>query len=328
MLSLVNNVAADCTSKNEICIEPGGIREIGGIKVSKPCWKYQYVIDCKIDSKNDCNKIDINHCNLVNTECVNHINEGKKYCANTRHDYFCSQSVTYTEMRSELIPDLDDEISRKKLLCSSYCLDGNCYNAKKAKIEPNDEMANAIASLQMLVDVRNGLIDKNTLTFDIFKGNALHCTNKITNYTKCCSNSGWAKDIGLAKCRPEEILLAKEHKLGKCIYLGEVHGDSEIFGHSIIRKKQYCCYPNVLSKTIQIGARKQLGKDFGTAEYPNCSGLTLDDIQNIDFSKIDFTEFFNRDLAPRIKEYDIHHQQELIKRSMPKLGNGKSANSN
>ena len=48
----------------------------------------------------------------------------------------------------------------------------------------------------------------------------------------------------------------------------------------------------MLDKVIQVQGRKQLGRRFvksdGTAD---CGGFSLEEIQKIDFNKIDFTEF-------------------------------------
>ena len=52
----------------------------------------------------------------------------------------------------------------------------------------------------------------------------------------------------------------------------------------------YCCFKNKLMRVIQEQGRAQLGLTFGTPKEPDCRGLTIEEIQKIDFSKIDWRE--------------------------------------
>jgi conjugal transfer mating pair stabilization protein TraN len=47
----------------------------------------------------------------------------------------------------------------------------------------------------------------------------------------------------------------------------------------------------MLDKVVQVQGRKQLGINFGSGGSPNCRGLTLEEIQRIDWEQVDFTEF-------------------------------------
>lgn len=309
---------ADCITIQESCLEPGVEREVHGIFVSRDCWKYKYTKECDdIPSQNDCDTIDPNYCDLAIEECATYRNEGgRDYCINFKKTYVCQQEVQYEERHTELIIDKDDEIGRKSLLCKELCLDGSCL--KPHKTEANDELASSIAQLQMLTEVKKGLSNQENLSFDIFKGEVKNCSSKVTDYSKCCNNSGWAKNIGLVSCKPEEIQLAEDNKKGKCIYLGKICVDKKL-GACMVQKKRYCCYPNILSKAIQIGARAQLGIDFGNAESPNCGGLSIEQLSAVDFSQVDFSEFFNREIASRIKDYSISDQQDLMRNAFPSL---------
>ena len=48
-----------------------------------------------------------------------------------------------------------------------------------------------------------------------------------------------------------------------------------------------------MARIIQVEGRKQLGIAWGDKKNPDCRALTLEEIQRIDFSKIDFSELFN-----------------------------------
>ena len=54
-----------------------------------------------------------------------------------------------------------------------------------------------------------------------------------------------------------------------------------------------CCFTSKLSRIIQEAGHSQLGISWGTAENPSCRALTLDEVQKMDFSKINFNEAFD-----------------------------------
>ncbi|KJV52296.1 type-1V conjugative transfer system mating pair stabilization family protein [Orientia tsutsugamushi str. Gilliam] len=58
------------------------------------------------------------------------------------------------------------------------------------------------------------------------------------------------------------------------------------------RKSTYCCFQSKLARIFQEEARKQLKIDFGTPECPKCRGLTVEELQKVDFTKINMDELF------------------------------------
>ncbi len=73
-----------------------------------------------------------------------------------------------------------------------------------------------------------------------------------------------------------------------CIDVGRE--DIKKAGVKIGTKHYYCCFGNMLEKTIQVQARKQLKLSFGSGGHPDCRGLTLEELGRVDFSKMDFKE--------------------------------------
>jgi conjugal transfer mating pair stabilization protein TraN len=55
--------------------------------------------------------------------------------------------------------------------------------------------------------------------------------------------------------------------------------------------KSHCCYNSRLARIINEQGRAQLGKAWGSAESPNCSGFTQAEFAALDFSRIDLSEF-------------------------------------
>lgn len=100
----------------------------------------------------------------------------------------------------------------------------------------------------------------------------------------------------------------------------------------------YCCFQSPFVRILQEQGKKQLGRGFGTAEDPECSGMTVDELQKLDFSAINFSELYQDIFASannntpaikgvtdalqtemgRIKESLDRHEETKIKGQHPK----------
>ena len=58
------------------------------------------------------------------------------------------------------------------------------------------------------------------------------------------------------------------------------------------KKTSFCCFGSKLLKAFQEQGRAQIGMGWGDAEHPLCRGFTIEEIQRIDFSKLDLREVF------------------------------------
>jgi hypothetical protein len=126
-----------------------------------------------------------------------------------------------------------------------------------------------------------------------FVGKNWQCRDVILGFDNCCKDSGWGQSIGLAGCNKQEKQLgqAKEKKL--CHYVGEYCSKKQkITGICLEHKKSYCCFDSMLSRIIQEQGRVQIGLSFGDPDSADCSGLSASELQRIDFSKIDFSEYY------------------------------------
>ena len=309
-----------CVDQIGKCLDEPGTKKriIDKMVVEKGCWKYGYVKTCnKISSKNDCKKIDLEKFNLTKDECLTNTKLGERsFCLNLKKTFTHIYKVSETVYNSELVIDPDNKEVVKDLLCGALCLDGNCSSVFKDVQGVNNEMGKSIAQLEMLSQIKKGMIDHNTLKFDIFSATPRRCHNKTRVHSNCCNESGWFKSAGLVKCSPEVKVLASESRKGRCEYIGK-YCAKKVLGVCIRETKSYCCFPTILAKTIHRGARDQLGKTLGSAKYPRCGGLTLEEIEKIDFSLIDFKEFFNSEVKPMMKNYSTKDNENLIKRSFP-----------
>ena len=93
------------------------------------------------------------------------------------------------------------------------------------------------------------------------------------------------------KCEEAELQLAIKREIRSCTYIGEYCATSLGFG-CIEQRRAYCCYNSPLSRIINEQAIPQLGQTFGTPETPECTGLTVAEVQALDWTRIDLSEWY------------------------------------
>lgn len=93
-------------------------------------------------------------------------------------------------------------------------------------------------------------------------------------------------------CEQDEILTAMKRKADLCHYVGSYCG-AKAFGACVKKVESQCCYISKLAKIVNVGGREQLGRDWGTPENPSCEGFTAQELESLDFSKLDLAEFYD-----------------------------------
>ncbi|MFE8032857.1 conjugal transfer mating pair stabilization protein TraN [Thiohalocapsa marina] len=91
-------------------------------------------------------------------------------------------------------------------------------------------------------------------------------------------------------CEEEEFELGAKRALRSCHYVGS-YCDSEVLGICIQKQKAFCCYNSPLARIINEQAYPQLGRSWGEAEQPDCRGLSLQELERLDWSQIDLSEW-------------------------------------
>ncbi|MGR5283643.1 conjugal transfer protein TraN, partial [Photobacterium damselae] len=71
-----------------------------------------------------------------------------------------------------------------------------------------------------------------------------------------------------------------------------------------------------MTRIIQEQGKKQLGLGFGSKKHPDCQGFTPEQLQHVDFSKIDMSEFYG-DLEANM---ELPNMQEIQDRINDKYG--------
>ena len=296
-----------CTDRGKKILDAAGnpaSRGPTGIEITRDCWNYAYQKTCVIPSKDNCNKLA--HCYWIrDVLCLLHDRYGN--CVNVKKEFNCKTWIPVTKKNEYGVTKFKDKQGEPgNMVCRGVpCLDGNCLDKSYMT---NGEMMDSLSKLATASEMKrkngNGGIS-------LFAGKARHCTKKTAKYSNCCQEvgKGWGKKIG-AHCSKDEKNLAELRGKNLCVYVGkEKRGKLKA-----VVKHRYCCFANLLERIVQNQGRRQIGKNFGTPKSVDCSGLTIEDIQKIDFSRIDFSEFIE----------DVKKQFAVGDRKLPNTDDVKS----
>lgn len=267
-----------CSDAGKYCIS-SGTRTVQGFEVHRDCWEWAYNKTCNYPSKNDCAK-HVNCYSLGQVDCI--LRDRMGNCVNIKKEFSCKRyEPTYIESETVRYGSEDRE-GEEALVCEGIaCIDGNCIDKS---YEMDTDMVSSISQLSAMSQGKN-----SDAGFKIFEGQGRNCGKKAAGYCSCCNiyPKGWGKKIG-AKCSKEEVLLSELRSKNLCVYVGKEK--KRKLKVVYMTKHHFCCFSNILEKTIQVQARKQLGMNFGSGGSPNCRGLTLEELSRVDFSKMDFSE--------------------------------------
>jgi conjugal transfer mating pair stabilization protein TraN len=101
----------------------------------------------------------------------------------------------------------------------------------------------------------------------------------------------------LSQCNKAESLAALKEGAHLCHAIGTWCSECfRVLGHCVScieRSTGKCCFNSRLARMINEQGRQQLGLGWGTPERPACDGFTVGDLQRLDFSRMDLTEFYD-----------------------------------
>lgn len=98
----------------------------------------------------------------------------------------------------------------------------------------------------------------------------------------------------MMKCTEDEQVLSLKRGTNLCVQADRWCSQKEPLVGCVRHSQSYCCYNSLLAKAINVQGRAQVGRPIGGGQgSPDCSGLTLDEMQRIDFSRVDFSEFIS-----------------------------------
>ena len=173
-----------------------------------------------------------------------------------------------------------------------FCVGADCETVRPRS---NTGFVDAATRLNMATELGGDAFDRGSLRF--FAGTRKACHIHLFGLVNCCSNSGAL--IGLADCSPEEVELAQERNAGNTHYLGRYCSRRTLFGICIRRSRAWCVFGSKLGRILQQQGRAQLG-----IPWSDCRGLTVAEIEGIDFESLDLSEFA-RDLMDASSEPSV-----------------------
>ncbi|MEZ5934846.1 MAG: conjugal transfer protein TraN [Alphaproteobacteria bacterium] len=88
----------------------------------------------------------------------------------------------------------------------------------------------------------------------------------------------------------DDVATAAHDDARNCLFVGS-QCTEDSFGACISRDRVLCCFNSPLGRLAQESTVPQFGRDFGSAELPNCRGLTSAEIQNFDWAGLDLDQW-------------------------------------
>ncbi|EJC3639238.1 type-F conjugative transfer system mating-pair stabilization protein TraN [Salmonella enterica] len=287
----------DGVLKDTECTEPGGTKT--GVMEGKPwsitqsCWAYRDKYVTQSADNGTCQAyVDNPACTLAARQCAFYSGEGT--CLHEYATYSC-----------------ESKTAGKVMICGGdvFCLDGECDKAQSGK---SNDFGEVVSQLAALAAAGKDVAALNGIDVRAFTGQAKFCKKAAAGYSNCCKDSGWGQDIGLAKCSSDEKALAKAKTNKLTVSVGEFCS-KKVLGVCLEKKRSYCQFDSKLAQIVQQQGRNgQLHISFGSSKHPDCRGVTVDELQQIKFDQLDFTNFYE-DLMNNQKIPDSGALTEKVK---------------
>ncbi len=275
-----------CNIVHTQCLEGPESRKYYSAYFPRDCWKDQVTVEFPAEAINTCIQWRKKGCYQIFEHCNKYADNGQ--CLSYTKRYRCPARTTHSI-----------EAGQDKI----HCIDGGSLVISSPQ---NEDMVSSLAQLSVLGAFQNeqmNAFDPNNV--QVFKGTCLRCTKNVLDkvlYDCCGTLAGFALTLNLIQCKDEAIELAKERAKGLCHRVGSF--PNKLLGlFDSSETHVYCCFPSKLTYVLQKEARRLLRKGWGTPFKPNCSGLTMDEIQGLDFSKMDLSPVFD-DLMKTAKNKD------------------------
>ena len=267
-----------------LCLDNQNPKIVDGVAISKPdgCWRqdeqHGFVGTGIFTEDNQCKQYRADKCTVLKEECLAKHSEG--WCTTAKMSFSCPSSTSQQSV----------EVCGDTLICP----DGNCYDQVKEKGDATEDFKQAATYMELLKNAKDAF-DPNGLS--VFKGQYKECSvNKtLVGTDQCCiAGTGTLNTVGKGcSINEETIATARNNKV--VTSLGEWEECTQKVLGACINKVvhyPYCVWPSKLARMLQDQGMAQLGQPITS----DCSGFKLNapnQIQMVDFSKIDLSEYFS-----------------------------------
>ncbi len=285
-----------CEFAEESCAEGAETRNINGKEVHKDCWKWEKKYICRKAGTgsyiDECTEFKSNSdCREISRECIYHnIKTGE--CEHLEVKYQCNQ----------------EHVIKRGCSKQNFCIGDICKSKQRSQ---HNDFGASISYLNILAGMKStelegckcpngkdtcspGEIDTRQCKF--FSGNSGTCRNDHGQFNCCRVKGIVAEDMNA--CKQDEKDLQQKRAAELCHYVGGWKKKKwKVFNK---KYESYCCFKSKMARIIQEQGRAQLGISWGSNKNPDCRALTLDELERIDFTKINFSELF-RDFEGKAK---------------------------
>ncbi len=294
---------AFCVEDSNTCVEGAETRLINGHSVHRACWRYAKEFTC-----DGTTAVEDSHCQELRDQGCSPIGQtcDADSCDQT---YECNVGTVTTPEG-----DCDNQ---------AVAIAGLNYDTGYTG---NNDLGLAASNMAVLEGAVTGMI-KNDLScaesppgsgnmvcaepIQVFTGKDLACRKDAVGFNKCCKLNGWGTDAGLTECNAQEHELGYARKAGRTHYVGKFCSHDSLFG-CVGYRYVYCSFTSKIGRIIQEQGKPQLGLGWGSARTPICSGLTPDQLTQLDFELIDFSEYFGDAFADMTNPPSAPEMQSIV----------------
>ncbi|EKE8258397.1 type-F conjugative transfer system mating-pair stabilization protein TraN [Salmonella enterica] len=259
------------------CVEPGGTRSVvvegKTYSIHQDCWKWQDTYLTQTETEGTCGEY------MKDSACT----VTRSQCADTVDGFCVSQQVTYSCERKK---------TGNGQICGGefFCTDGSCAQGQTGT---SNMFGQAVSVLAAVAAAGEDVAELNGENVRAFTGEAKSCKKMAAGFNNCCKDSGWGQDVGLSSCSSDEKALGKAKEKKLTVYVGE-YCSKKVLGVCLEKKRGYCQFDSKLARIVQEqGRRDQLGVGFGSGKSPDCRGITVDELQRLDFGVMNFSDFYS-----------------------------------
>jgi conjugal transfer mating pair stabilization protein TraN len=91
-------------------------------------------------------------------------------------------------------------------------------------------------------------------------------------------------------CSAQDLETAVKRELRACRSMG-TYCSRSVFGVCLQRRRSFCCFASPLSRIMQEQIRLQTGRSWGSARNPDCGGMSVAELNGVDFAALDLSEW-------------------------------------
>lgn len=279
----------------EPCLEANVTKIINGFPIQRACWGKSMDYQCVNGTSSSCTS-------LINQGCTQTLSS----CVTQQFGVCTTYSQTFECAIDTCVPQPD--ICMEPLPCT----DGSCDATKN---EESHDMGEGVSRLGALAgaasDVATKQVDSGVP--QIFTGEVVDCKSYPLGFRDCCTDSGWGDWV--QNCPAHLKVLQKAKDENRVVSLGKYRKHKL----DLDEHHAYCVFPSKLSAIIQKEGRgAQLHISFGKAKKPDCRGITPEELERINFSKLnlskiehDFVARLNPPNAANSEAYNQAHIERL-----------------